>query len=520
MMNEHYVIVDWDTTQLLLRGPASLIGPGAVARQLKPLARAIGGDLQLMALVSNQDAPSQAAFAREGFRVWPVNGNRHQVLADLASELDHGVLAHSAEPRVTFVTPDATLERLAERIAQHCQVRVWGSSTSAPQNLRKPDYSFQSLEDLLPDLRSRRVAVLIDWENISIGLAQAGWAVNPERIAEAFKARAGRYGRLQAIYAYADWSALAKSQGLDIQRHLEMAGITTGYVLSMRGKSSSDMCIVEKAHQLLRSSESFDDLVLATGDRDFRSLIETVRRSDKRVILWGKRGCVSPMVSEVADEVEWVDEFLSLQQQDDLDSINRGVSRTEESLIDPLAELVIKVEGLLHTYGWEWVSPGKLLDALIPAQSDADTRAIARERIHRAQAANLLHSEPKPNPCPQATRSTVEALSLNPAHPTVKAVRLVMARVHDRLRHALTVRRMPWVSFSYIADGMEADIELKWAGLARNRIEQARWLNLFIDAGLLVKERRMGPENGTILWLPQRLNAVRAAEFVPQMAAA
>ncbi len=79
---------------------------------------------------------------------------------------------------------------------------------------------------------------------------------------------------------------------------------------------------------------------------------------------------------------------------------------------------------------------------------------------------------------------------------------------------------MPWVSFAYIADGMESDIELKWAGLARNRMGQTRWLNLLIDAGLLVKERRMGEENCSILWPPQQINPVRVAEFVPQMVAA
>jgi hypothetical protein len=328
---------------------------------------------------------------------------------------------------------------------------------------------------------------------------------------------------VHVIYACADWGALANSQGQDVQRLLVTAGVETDYQISLRGKSSSDMCIVERAHELLQGHDSPDDLVLVTGDRDFRSLIETTqRRYGKRVILWGKKGTINPMVSEVADEVEWIDEFLALSQQHDLDSINRSVSRNEDAPVDPLAELAIKVEGFLRTQGWRWVSAGKLLDVLAPGQSDPETRARVRERIDRAKATGVLISESRPNPRPNPAQPTVEALSLNSAHPTVKAARLVMTRVHKRLRHALQIRKMPWVSFSYIIDGMESDTELRQAGLARSLEERTRWLDLLIGAGLVVKERRTNPENCTILWLPnvRQFNPIRVAAFAPQMAAA
>ncbi|MBI1879310.1 MAG: NYN domain-containing protein [Chloroflexi bacterium] len=513
-MNEHHVILDWDATQRTLREQGSPIEPDLMARSLMQLCLAIGGELEPIALVSYHDQASMPILERAGFQVRLVNGSRPQALEDLENEFDRRVLDGSAQPFcVTLVTPDPALEKLARRATlRRYPVRVWGPSNT-PHELRKPEYHFRPLEDLLPELRVRRVVILIDWENIAISLAQAGLVVNPETVAEAFKQRASRYGKLLRIYAYADWGALGQNQGEDVQRLLEMAGVETRYEISMRGKSSSDMRIVDKVHQLLQGIDPPDVLILASGDRDYRALIETAkRRFDKMVVLWGKKGTVNPMVSEVADEVEWVDDFLPLPHQRDFDSINRSVSRNENTLVDPLAELALRVEGLFHSQEWQWVSPGKLLDYLVASQNDPHVRSSARNLVNRAKAEGVLLGEYKPNPHPNATQPTIETLSSNPNHPSVKAARLVKSRVQDRVRYALEVRRMPYVTFSYIANGMEMDTELKRAGLARIRAEQTHWLNLMVETGLLVKERRTTPQNCTVLWLPKEKPAPTATD--------
>jgi hypothetical protein len=177
---------------------------------------------------------------------------------------------------------------------------------------------------------------------------------------------------------------------------------------------------------------------------------------------------------------------------------------TNDPLVDPLAELSLKVEGLLHSRGWKWVSLGKLVQFLSDSRSDTYTRSDAQGQIRQAKAARVLFSEQKRNPRPDAVRSTVEALCPNPGHPSVKAVRLIVERVYSQVHHALEVRRMPYVTFSYVVDGMEMDTDLKKAGLARTRSEQVRWLELLVEARLLIAERRTTPHRCTVLWLPER----------------
>lgn len=74
---------------------------------------------------------------------------------------------------------------------------------------------------------------------------------------------------------------------------------------------------------------------------------------------------------------------------------------------------------------------------------------------------------------------------------------------------------MPYVTFSYVANGMGMDTELEKAGLARTRAEQMHWLNLLVEAGFLLKERRTTPHNCTVLWLPKE-NPTPAAPDDPE----
>src|SRR5262249_4371700 len=149
---------------------------------------------------------------------------------------------------LTLVTADAAFQSLVQLVSQqpHSQVRVWGPLHGTPNALRQANSDFQPLEDLLQELKVRSVAILIDWENIWISLSRAGLVVSPERIIEVFKQRASRYGKIQVIYACADWDALRES-GQGVQRKLEMLEVKTLYEVSMSGKSSSDMRLVDQA---------------------------------------------------------------------------------------------------------------------------------------------------------------------------------------------------------------------------------------------------------------------------------
>jgi hypothetical protein len=504
-MSKLYQVLDWDSVQKELNRQETQVDPKEIIKALTAQAQVLDEELHAYAIVAQDDQEAMMAFENEGFQVLRVlPGTRQRVLDRLKRELEDCAFSSGGDVFwLTLVTADPSLESLLRCFVRlKHRVRIWGPETSTPHELRLGEYKFLPLEKVIPGLRIRSAVVLIDWENISIGLQNAGWTLNPEIIADVFRKRASRHGKVRDIYAYADWGALVRTQGQNIQRELEMGGIKTRYVVSIRGKSSSDMEIVDKVHELLQSEEMLDVLILATGDRDFQSVIQTARqRHNKTVVLWGKKGSTSPKVTEVADVVEWVDDFLPAPRQAPVQSGEKAALAASQG-IDRLVELIIRISGVLRSNRWEWISPSKLVNCLVRSSNDQALRREAYELVRHAKAEGILHSEERPNPRADTENPTVEALQLNEKHPVVQSSCHVIERVYECIRYALEVRRMPWVTFSYVANGMERDQSLAQAPMARTKEERNRWLNVMIEARLLIAEKRTSPQTCTVLSIP------------------
>jgi uncharacterized LabA/DUF88 family protein len=494
------VVIDWDGLLPELREQGLEVPPERLALMLKDMARFLGGELELIAVVPDRDQGALLAFTREHFRILPVEHNRHRVLNDLQEELAERVDASREPPFcLTLVSEENAFSSLAWSFAKlGSQVRVLGTSRGTGHELRKREYNFQALERLLHGMRRKRVVVLIDAENIVYSLREAGMLVDIPALVQAFKDNAIRHGQLLRMIAAADWELMAKSLQLNAQRQFEEERVETLYEISMRGKSSSDMRIVDKAHELLQSNDPPDIFILTTGDRDFRKLIETIQQRGKKVIVWGKKGTVSPRVSEIADVMEWVEDFLVLPSQPN--AARSSEPTAPAAPLDPLVDLALQVEGLAQLRAMPWVSPGRLLETLAPGQVDTTAQAAAKSLLTRAKAEGVLIGQQRPNLRSDAARPTIEALSLNPANPQVQTARLIIERVRVQLRDRLEV--LPFVTFSVVASTLERDPELRAAGLARTRPEQMHLLNRLVEIGFMVKVRRTTPYNCTTLILP------------------
>jgi hypothetical protein len=506
---KHYVIVDWVSLVASLLALGLEVTPKQIARLLKDLTLFLGGELVLIAILAADDQGARRAFRDEQYRVELVDNDRRDLIDELHAQIEDQV---DRETRVylTLASDDNAFGPLLRTLIRHKQeVRVLGTARNAGPELRRRECNFLSLDRMLRDSRRKRLAMLIDAENIVYSLKQRGLAVSIPQLAQAARASAERYGQLQWMIAAADWRVMAQSLGVDAQRQFEEQRVETLYEIAKKGGNSSDMRLVGKAHELLQASEAPDVFILQTGDRDFTHLVEAIKRAGKRVIIWGVRGSMSQRMLEIADETEWVDEILGLGHGPAGDC-GKPAALPAGTGLDPLVALAIVGESLSQVHGMPWVSPGRLLDAMAPGQVDTEARAAAKQVLARARAEGVLNGEQRPNPRPDAARPTIEALTLNLAHPKVKEARLLIERTRALLRAALG--RLPFAAFSYVAGLLERDPDLARAGLVRSRAEQMQLLNLLVEVGLLHKERRTTPYECAALLLPPERPAPAAVD--------
>jgi hypothetical protein len=157
-----------------------------------------------------------------------------------------------------------------------------------------------------------------------------------------------------------------------------------------------------------------------------------------------------------------------------------------------------------------WFSPGRLLDAMVPGQMDAEAQMAAQLVLSDAKAQNILNVGQRLKLQLYDTHQAMETLTLNPTHPKVKEAKLLIRRTQAILRGALD--RLPFAAFSFVASLLEQDTELAQAGLVRTRPAQIQLLNLLVDVGLICKERRTTPYDCSVLLLPQERLALLTAD--------
>ncbi len=168
---------------------------------------------------------------------------------------------------------------------------------------------------------SGSAALFIDLENIRYALINDH---NRDLDAPTLITRALGYGCLVHASAYADRTR----QPQDILDGLAASSIDLVHVpLNGAGKSRADSAIMLDALELALSRPDITDYIFATGDFDFVSIVERLRRYGKRVIVVGVPGSTSRALMESADLAEL------LPVTPDIDLGRRAMNRDEQSVI-------------------------------------------------------------------------------------------------------------------------------------------------------------------------------------------
>jgi uncharacterized protein (TIGR00288 family) len=166
---------------------------------------------------------------------------------------------------------------------------------------------------MLYDHRRPDVAVFIDFENVYVSIRDKLDA-NPNF--ETIMDRCNDLGRVVISRAYADWYRYPRITSALYANSIEPIYVPTYYYDKDMGrtgraiKNSVDMNLCIDVMKTLYTNTSIGKFVLATGDRDFIPLVNSIRQQGKEVIVIGIGGAASTHLAQSADEFIFYEQLV------------------------------------------------------------------------------------------------------------------------------------------------------------------------------------------------------------------
>ncbi|GIK27054.1 MAG: NYN domain-containing protein [Chloroflexi bacterium] len=480
--------VDLQEMAVAMRGRAALAA-GVPSEQLRAIAAADWDEHR-----RRDDTLLEQVFRNARFELFDVPA--HDQLVDA---LQMHYFAFDSEPvtELILVTVGNELMQLSRRVkmTRSARTRLWGLDNVLTEDDLDDGAIFQDLGELL-GIESRNVALYIDFENIAISLSQQSFLVNLDRLIAAFVRQARAHGNVTKMAAYAPWGnrgalpPLIDTAGNDVtaeaQSRLAFANIDPVYHLP--GKNSADVKIANDVLTHSTSSGAADVYILATGDRDFNEVVNTLASRGKSVIIWGVHGALSRQLSANPNLlVEYIDEFTNLETY-----ASRAVAAAApEEPVETFApsqwsSLIVQFDRLTAGTTARTVKDRALLDQLL-ATNAVLTDQRGEDLIAQAISLGILRQV-----------DTSGTLALNDSHPIVDKTRLIRDRVTLRVANTLQTRSWNYVNYGFLLKGLAMDRELERPGLNRDDQWRSHWIDFLVREGLLVREltpHHLNPED-------------------------
>ncbi|MCU0512584.1 MAG: NYN domain-containing protein [Anaerolineae bacterium] len=475
---ERGMSVDLQELAVGLRGGAALAAGLVSVDKLKAIAVAN------WSLYSNRPGilDPQYIFKAAGYEVFEIT---HR--ASLADVLIIHYFSYDPDPidELILATTSRDLLPLIRRIkvTRSARIRMWGSEDVLKGTEFADEIIFQPLETLL-GIQSKNVAVYIDFENIAISLNEQGFIVNLDHLIERFVAQAKAHGQLVKMAAYAPWGQRGTLPPLldragreiadDAPTRLMMANIDP--VFNLPGKNSADIRIARDVITDSGRTESGDVFILASGDRDFNDVINTLVQRGKPVIIWSVRGSTSRQIEQhPAVTLEYIEDFTSLQTHQSLSTA--PVMETPGEAFNPSlwSSVIIQFDWLTTRTGTRELSPARLLDRLTEVGA-----VVVRERgedlLAQAQALGVLRP------------AAGGMLLLNVAHPLVDKTRIVRDAIARRVANTLKVRGWMYVNYGFLLNGLEMERDISRPGMNLDDQWRSHWIDALVREQILQRE--------------------------------
>jgi hypothetical protein len=471
------IAVDLQELAVGLRGGAALAAGLASADKLKAVA---------VSDWSQHTRQTESLFKTAGYDTFDMPSRD-----SMADALIMHYFSFDPDPvdELILATTSQDLIPLVRRVdvTRNARIRVWGSEDVLKGTEFAASVIFQPLESLL-GIQTKNVAVYVDFENIAISLNEQGFTVNLDHLIDRFVMQAKAHGHVVKMAAYAPWGQrgslppLVDTQGREVAEEapsrLMLANIDP--VFNLPGKNSADMRIARDVITDAAHTDSADVFILASGDRDFNDVLNTLLTRSKNVIVWGVRGSTSRQLEKNPGiSIEYIDDFTNLQTHQSLSTaVPTGDGAESTTSFTPS----------------QWTSVIVQFDRLA-TEMEIDT-IPARQLIEQLQRVGAVISRPRGEDLVSQALSLgiLKAVTgngnvtVNATHPIVEKTRLIRDRIVRRVENTLEVRGWEYVNYGFLLKGLAMDKELDRPGCNESDQWRSHWIDSLVREQVLARE--------------------------------
>lgn len=472
--------VDLQELAVGLRGSAALAAGLVNSEKLKAIAVADWDEYKKR---PNMVDP-QAIFKACGYDVFNVP--HRDSLADI---LIIHYFSYDPEPvdELILATTSRDLLPLIRRIktTRSARIRMWGTQDVLQGTEFADEIIFQPLETLL-GIQTKNVAVYVDFENIAISLNEQGYVVNLDHLIARFISQAKVHGQLVKISAYAPWGQrgtlppllddMGREIADDAPSRLMLSNIDP--VFTLPGKNSADIRIARDVLSDTGHPEGGDVIILASGDRDFNDVLNTVVQRGKTVILWGVRGSTSRQLEKhAAVTVEYIEEFTTLPTHKSLSDSPLQETETETFVPSQWSSVVMQFDRVVQYLGDDKpVTIERLIAQLVDVGSVVSEPRGA-DLVSQAISLGLLQSS-----------DGGKTLTVNAVHPIAEKTRIIMDTIWRRVANTLKVRGWAYVNYGFLLNGLSMERELMRPGMNEDDQWRSHWIDALVREKILKRE--------------------------------
>jgi hypothetical protein len=491
--NKRGISVDLQELAVGLRGGAALAAGLRSADSLKAVAVADWQKYQNKA--SGLSPNTQRVFKTAGYDIFDMP--RRDSLAD-ALILHYFSFDPEPVDELILATTSRDLIPLVRRVktTRNARIRVWGSENVLDDTEFAQDVIFQPLESLL-GIQTKNVAVYVDFENIAISLTEQGYTVNLDHLIDRFVMQAKAHGQLVKMAAYAPWGQrgslppLVDTSGREVAdeapSRLMLANIDP--VFNLPGKNSADMRIAKDVITDAGHDDSADVYIMASGDRDFNQVLNSLRARGKTVIVWGVRGSTSRMLENNPGlTVEYIEDFTNLQSHRSLSTAS--VLEDESGAVgftpSQWTSVIVQFDRLASDLGTDVIPSQQLVEQLRHVGAVV-SKARGEDLVMQAMALGIL----------QAVPDTSDVV-MSSTHTIVEKTRLIRDRIVVRVQKTLEVRGWEYVNYGFLLKGLAMDRDLDRPGCNYSDQWRSDWIDCLVRERVLQRElvpHRHNPED-------------------------
>lgn len=439
----------------------------------------------------------QQAFKAAGYEIFDIPHRE-----SLADALIIHYFSFDPEPvdELILATTNPDLIPLVRRVkrTRNARVRMWGSDDVLEGTEFADQVIFQPLETRLGVQQTKNVAIYIDFENIAISLNEQGYIVNLDTLIDSMVRRGRAHGQIVQISAYAPWTQrgslppLVDLAGREVAdeapSRLMMANIDP--VITLPGKNSADMRMAKDIITDAGHSDAADVYIVASGDRDFKDVLNTLRSRNKTVIIWSVHGSTSRQLENNPDlVVEYIEDFTNLQTHQSLSLASMAFNEDGSMggfTPSQWSSVIIQFDRIAQPLETDTLTHKQLIDQLIDVGAVVSA-ARGEDLVSQAVSLGILRSA-----------GSKEHVVLDYNHPVVEKTCLIRDRIVLRVVNTLGVRGWEYVNYGFLLKGLAMDRDLERPGLNYSDQWRSDWIDCLVRERVLLRElvpHRHNPED-------------------------